>query len=197
VFYRLTIWLFRVSLRLFYHHKVVWDFDPATLPPSCIIAPNHASYLDPPIVSASWPSPLEFFAGSRLFKKAVLRWILLRLNCHPVTKGQELATIRQAIALLERKKTIVLFPEGTRSLHGDIQPLREGVALLSLRTQSPVVPCYIRGSHHAWPRSKSFPRIFGMRTVCHFGRPIFPTSHMTKKELTAAVQEELSRLESL
>jgi 1-acyl-sn-glycerol-3-phosphate acyltransferase len=194
LFYRLTVWLIWLLSRLFYRNKIIWEVAPSELPSSCIIAPNHASYLDPPLVAASWPSALDFFAGSHLFEKTFLRTVLPHLHCHPVTKGQELATIRLAIDLLLQGKSIVLFPEGTRSGGGDILPLREGVALLSIRSKRPVVPCYLKGTYDAWPRSKAIPKFFGMRTLCHFGRPVFPADYTTKQEMTAAIQAELDRL---
>jgi 1-acyl-sn-glycerol-3-phosphate acyltransferase len=181
---------------LFYRYKVEWEFDPATVG-TCIIAPNHASYLDPPLISASWPAPLYFFAGSHLFKKRLLRALLSRLHTQPVVKGKELATVRSAAQLLKSGKSIVLFPEGTRSYDGQLQELRTGVALLSTLSGCPIIPCFIQGTQKAWPKEQHYPTLFGNTTTCRFGKPIYPKSFTSKEELTQALQMELERLAKL
>lgn len=198
--YSFIIALFRIFFALFYRNKVFWEFDPKTVPGSAIIAPNHTSYLDPPLVAGSWKGSLHFFAGGHLFEKRGLRWILPRLNAHPVVKGQETMSVRLAMQLLREGKKIVVFPEGTRSKDGRMQQLQRGVAFLALQTQSPIIPCYITGTYGAWPRARRWPKLFSHRTTCIFGRPIAPFDEngnpLTKAQLTEAIQAELLRLSS-
>ena len=184
--------------KVFYHNKVEWETDPREIKGGAIIAPNHVSYLDPQLISGSWPGSITFFAGSHLFQKPILGILLRMLCCHPVEKGNELATIRTAIKLLKQGKKIVLFPEGTRSNDGVLKPLRSGVAFLALQSRCPVIPCYISGTYQAWPRSKKWPRFFGVKTICHFGRPIWPCDAsgnlVSKEALNEQLYEAISRL---
>jgi 1-acyl-sn-glycerol-3-phosphate acyltransferase len=200
LFYRLSSWAFWIVYGVLYHHKVEWEFDPAELTGPVIVAPNHVSYLDPQLVLQSWPGCLHFFAGNHLFARPLLRWLLRHLCCHPVTRGKELAAIRAALALLREGNKVVLFPEGTRSGDGTLKPLRSGVAFLAEQSQSPIVPCYVGGSYEAWPRTRKWPRLFGVRTVCRFGRPILPTdpsgARRSKETLNEMLQQSLSRLSS-
>jgi 1-acyl-sn-glycerol-3-phosphate acyltransferase len=197
--YRFVIFWFRVFFHLFYRHSTEWEFNPKELVGAAIIAPNHVSYLDPPLISAAWPKPLHFFARRRLFQKGWLAWLLPRLNTHPVEQGQEIATMRLALSLLNEGKKIVVFPEGTRSESGQIGPMRSGVSFLSLRSGAPVIPCYIEGTYEAWPRTEKKPRVRGRKTFCRFGRPIFPVradgTKLSKQEIIALIQAELERLE--
>jgi 1-acyl-sn-glycerol-3-phosphate acyltransferase len=63
-----------------------------------------------------------------------------------------------------------VFPEGTRSADGALQPARDGVAMLALRTGAPIVPIAVVGSHRVWTRGSKLPRIGG-RIVLRIGRP--------------------------
>jgi len=194
-----VIFWFRVFFHLFYRHRTEWEFDPKKLLGAAIIAPNHVSYLDPPLICAAWPKPLHFFARKTLFQKGWLAWLLPRLNTHPIEQGNEIATMRLALSLLNGGKKVVVFPEGTRSESGQIGPMRSGVAFLSFRSGVPVIPCYIEGTYEAWPRTEKKLRVKGRKTFCRFGQPIFPIrpdgTKLSKQEITALIQTELERLE--
>jgi 1-acyl-sn-glycerol-3-phosphate acyltransferase len=199
--YRFIITVFRVFFAVFYRNKIVWEVDPKTIPGAAIIAPNHTSYLDPPLVAGSWWKPLHFFAGGHLFEKRWLRWFLFHLNSHPVVKGQELASVRTALQLLREGKKIVVFPEGTRSKDGKMQQLQNGVAFLASQTGSPIIPCFIKGTYGAWPRKCRWPKLFSHRTTCIFGRPI-PSrtpdgNFIPKAQLSQSIEQELKRLSNI
>jgi 1-acyl-sn-glycerol-3-phosphate acyltransferase len=198
LFYRVARVGFRVVYGLLYNHTVEWEFDLRQLPGAAIVAPNHVSYLDPQLVSASVPGDLHFFANKRLFENKFMGWLLRRLCCHPVEKGKELATIRTAIELLNQGNRVVVFPEGTRSEDGGLRPLRNGVAFLALRSQCPIIPCYVGGSYEAWPRTRKCPRFGGVQTTCRFGPPIWPNdadgNPLSKEALNETLHKELARL---
>lgn len=194
--YKFAAILFWLFFKLFYRYKVEYEVSRELLPKGVIIAPNHTSYLDPPLVSASWKGSLHFFAGSHLFEGWFLGSLLPRIHCHPVVKGKERATIRQAISLLKEGKNIVVFPEGTRSQDGELLELKSGVAYISFMTGCPILPCYLGGTYAAWPRGQKYPK-FGASVVCKFGKPLFPQgtgSHEDKEHLTKLLEDELKRL---
>lgn len=197
-FYPFAAIAFRLVYGLIYRNSVTFEFDPKSIPGAAILAPNHVSYLDPQLISGSWPGSLQFFAGEHLFKGRLFSWLLKNLQTHPIPKGKELAVLRSALQLLKKGEKVVLFPEGTRSLEGTLKALRDGVSFLALTAKCPIIPCYIHGSYDAWPRSRKFPVLFGVRTRVLFGAPIFPVNEKneprTKQEMTDLLHQDLIRL---
>ncbi|MGR3951639.1 MAG: lysophospholipid acyltransferase family protein [Chlamydia sp.] len=161
-----------------------------------IITPNHVSYLDPPIISAVWPTPLHFFASSHLFERARwFSWILKQLSCHPLKRGSGIAAIKEGIRLIsEEGLSIVIFPEGTRSSTGMMQPLQEGAAFIAVKSQAMLIPAYISGAYQAWPRGRLFPRLFGKISI-RFGEPIDPLIESEGKSVKELVFETHQKLE--
>lgn len=193
--YRFVVFIIRIVLSIFFKHKTEYTYPPELLPKGVIIAPNHASYLDPPLVAASWKGELHFFAGAHLFKKSFLGFLLPKINCHPVVPGKERATIRQAVDLLKQGKKVVLFPEGTRSKDGRLLALKTGVAYISLLTGCPIVPCYVEGTHDAWPKGKRLPQLSRLPLLCRFGNPLFADVTKESKELlTERLEKALTQL---
>lgn len=155
-----------------------------------LLAANHASYLDPPIVTISSPREVHFLARKSLFRWPVFGLFISALNSHPISgSGRDAASFKTVMALIDAGQYVLLFPEGYRSSDGALQPIKSGVSLLALRCRCPIVPVYIHGSYEAWPRHRRFPR-WGVSTACIFGAPIDPSPYaaMEKK----AGQEALS-----
>lgn len=119
-----------------------------------ILASNHASHLDPPIVGSLIPHQVCFFARKTLWKKGFASWWLNIVGTIPVDRdgGSDVHAIKRVLQALKNDKVIILFPEGTRSQDGALQPARPGVGLLACRTQVPVVPARIFGSFDAFGR---------------------------------------------
>lgn len=192
----IVFFLIKVFFKIFFNYRVEFEVPPH-FSKGVIIAPNHASYLDPPLVAECWPGKLHFFAGSHLFRGWFLGKILTLLHSHPVVRGRERETIRQAIDLLSKGNSIVVFPEGTRSQDGTVSELKSGVAYISYKTGCPIVPCYIEGTYEAWPRGKKIPKLCRMPLVCRFGSPIYPEgddSKANKDALTKKLFLEIKRL---
>jgi 1-acyl-sn-glycerol-3-phosphate acyltransferase len=186
--YHLTKYLFRFCFYSFYRYRIYGCENPYQ--GAAIIAPNHISFLDPPLISAAWPEDTHFLAKASLFQSAWGAWLFPRLNTHPVQGSeQNLDTFRMICQLLKQGKKVVIFPEGQRSATGKLQALKSGASMLALRMHCPIIPTYIVGTYDAWPRNQRWPRL-NARVSCVFGQPIFPhdPAHQTKK----AAQEELS-----
>lgn len=168
----------------------------------CILAPNHASFYDPPVIAVSCPEEVHYMARSTLFRHKAFRWIIHNLNAVPVSGGgQDLATMKTVLALLKSDKKVTIFPEGRRTKDGKMGPMKTGVALLSVKSGKPIIPIYIFGTFDVWQRSRRLPKLSG-KTACCFGKPIYPdsVSHLEKKEaqveLTNQLEEALKGLES-
>jgi 1-acyl-sn-glycerol-3-phosphate acyltransferase len=118
-----------------------------------IMAANHQSYLDPPLVGITCKNEVYFLARKTLFEKRVLGPIISRVNALPVDLSRgDLAAFRAIMNLLKEGRRTVIFPEGTRSLTGRLQPARPGIGMIIARTLAPVVPMRIFGSFEAWPK---------------------------------------------
>src|ERR1700761_6568745 len=118
-----------------------------------IMAANHQSYLDPPLVGITCRKELYFLARKTLFEKRVLGPLISRVNALPVDLSRgDLAAFRAVMTLLKEGHRTVIFPEGTRSLNGEIQPARPGIGMIIAKTLAPVVPVRIFGSFEAWPK---------------------------------------------
>ncbi len=142
---------------------------------SAILAANHASFYDPPLLSVSTPYEVHFLARKTLFTPFLFGGLIRRLNAHPVSgKAQDVAVFKTVLRLMKEGKKVIIFPEGTRSRDGQLQSIKPGVAMLVARTGAAVIPVYLHGTFSIWPEHKKFPRIFG-KTACVFGSPLhFP-----------------------
>lgn len=115
-----------------------------------IIAANHASYLDPPLVGYAVNRECCFMAKRGLFEGVkFFTWLITFYNAFPITGAQ---TIRRALWVLERGLALVIFPEGTRGQTGTLLPFHPGVGYLARKVQSPVIPVYLANSHRAISR---------------------------------------------
>lgn len=141
-----------------------------------IIAPTHASYLEPTLVASVFlPRTLDFFASSHLFKRFFPGRFLYWLRTHPLVRGDARQALKNALLLLKEGKTIVLFPEGTRSKNGRLGELKKGVALLSEKAHCPVVPIVMSGTFEAWPPHKKWPCLVPKKPIVfRIGKPLPP-----------------------
>ncbi|HEY8665048.1 MAG TPA: lysophospholipid acyltransferase family protein [Tepidisphaeraceae bacterium] len=120
-----------------------------------ILASNHGSYLDPVVVGVPLVRPVSYFAKSELFSNHYGNLILRNLHAFPVRQGEgDLGAIREAIGRLKEGHMLNLYPEGSRSEDGRLQPVEPGLALVARRSGAPIIPVAINGSFHAWPRGQ-------------------------------------------
>jgi 1-acyl-sn-glycerol-3-phosphate acyltransferase len=147
-----------------------------------IIAPNHTSNWDPPLVGTTLPIPMHFVAKSQMFKP-VIGWLLQKGLTHPVRReGSDTQAIRKFKAILKSDQKLVMFPEGTRSRDGKLQPFKSGVATLAMWTGAPIVPVAIQGARELWPPGQPFPKFRGSVQIL-IGQPIYPSGDSSKHEI--------------
>lgn len=122
------------------------DNIPATGP--VLIVCNHLSMLDPPFVGgAARPRRVYFMSKAELFKVPPVGWVLAKVGAFPVERGgADRDAIRTAREILARGDAMVMFPEGTRSLSGNIRPFFPGAGLMALEPGVKVVPAALWGS---------------------------------------------------
>lgn len=122
-----------------------------------IIASNHQSYFDPPLVGNASDRAIYILARRSLLNVPVLGWFLPKLNVIPVDQeGVDRSALKGIIKVLKRGECALVFPEGARTMDGNLQPAQPGVGLIIARTLAPVVPVRIFGAHEALPRGGGF-----------------------------------------
>lgn len=197
-FYWLVRNFFKLCFKMFYRHKVygLEHF----IQGRGIIAPNHTSFFDPPIIAASWPEEISFLARKSLFASPIFGHMISNLNAYPVDgTTQDLSSIKLVCKLLSENKKVVIFPEGIRSRNGELGTIKSGIGMLSLRCQAPVIPVYISGVFYIWNRFRKFPKLTG-NMACIFGSPIDwqAFTHLSKKEaqeaLSMSVKQAIAQL---
>lgn len=141
-----------------------------------LFAANHCSHLDPPLLGAQSPHRVRFFARKSLWKPGIPAWWMDHIECIPVDRdGADVGALKKTIAALDSGDVVILFPEGTRSLDGTLQPAKSGVGMIACKSQVPVVPARLFGSFEAFGRGDKFPRPHPVSYV--FGRPLAPTDY--------------------
>lgn len=153
-----------------------------------IVACNHISFWDPPLVGASIPRPMHFVAKAELFENRLFGALLRSYNAIPIHRGtQARAGLRGAEEVLSAGGAVLIFPEGTRNRSRTLLPPRAGVARLSAATRSPVLPACITGSNQI---RRSMLRKVPIRIT--FGSPMMPPrSDRLEREVARAYASEV------
>ena len=139
-----------------------------------LVVSNHVSFLDPPLIGASYHQPIYYLARKTLFK-GPFAWLLPRIQVIPVERGKaDMAGLKRVLAMLKDNQRVLLFPEGTRSPDGTLQEPEAGVGFIIAKCGTPVVPMRIFGAHEAFPRNSKLPRPGRVHVVA--GPPVDFTS---------------------
>lgn len=170
------------------------------LPRPCVLAANHRSFFDPPFVGMWQPLPLSYFARASLWQMPFVRFMLQLMYGIPVDRDHPGASsTRGAIQRLRQGISVLVFPEGTRTRTGRLQPMRDGPALFARRAGVPVVPIYLHRSEAVWPRGRPLPRLWGASIELRIGRPLTPPAHLPPhlqdRWVTRAVEAWMHRQE--
>ncbi|MCK5218901.1 1-acyl-sn-glycerol-3-phosphate acyltransferase [bacterium] len=151
--YRIILALAELMLRLFFRLKVKhWKKIPQR--GGLLLASNHASFLDPPIIAVGVRHrEIHFMARSTLFKRGGFGRIISSVNAHPVVRGQGPNQDWELFKeVLKSGGSLLVFPEGTRTKNGELQRGKTGFAKLAYMSKMPVYPAYIHHSYEAWPK---------------------------------------------
>ncbi len=128
-----------------------------------ILCSNHVSLLDPIVLGIAVPRPISFMAKRELFEKPILGSIVRGLNSFPVDReGSDISAIRTSLKVLKEGKLLGIFPEGTRVKEMDLDNAKPGVALIGVKSKSPIIPAYIDSNY----------RLFSKVTI-RIGEPIY------------------------
>lgn len=172
--YGICHYAIRVLYDMFFRGEVVGVDH---LPPrgGFVLAANHASFLDPPLIGCQISRQIAYFARKTLWKRGFASWWLDTVGTIPVDRdgGQDVSAIKRVLRALKEERGLILFPEGTRTLDGELQSAKPGVGFIACRTQVPVVPVRIFGSYEACGKGR--PLRLGTPITIVFGKPIPPS----------------------
>ena len=167
--------------------RVVWRVTPAGVDRipregALIVAPTHESYLDPFVVGAYLPRSLRYMARRTLFVEetaagerrrriasAFGRWAEV-IEVDKVGGGRD--AVRACLDALAEGAAVLIFPEGTRSVTGEVREFDPGVGLLALRSGAPVLPVSIDGTRRIWGKGRKYPRFGAGPVRLVFGEPV-------------------------
>lgn len=187
-----TYWFFKnlakLLAKIFFRFRVI---HPERLPQSggLILAANHQSYFDPPLVGICSKRAVHYLARKTLMEWPFFGPLFPDMNVIPVDRdGNDMSALKTVIRKIKEGEGVVLFPEGTRSRDGKLQPGQAGVGLVIAKTLAPVVPVRIFGSYEAFPRGSKGVKFHPIRVV--IGEPI----HFTKEDVANADRDTYRQL---
>ena len=165
--------------------------------PVAVYAANHTSYMDTPVVFASLPFQFRILAKKELWPIAFIGWYLARSGQIPIDTDNPRATLSSlgvAVKALRSGMPLFVFPEGGRTMTGELQPFLSGAAYLAIRAQVPLVPIALSGvydllpihTHHFYP---------GPMTLT-VGEPI-PTEGLTPRQVEELTERLRSAIEAM
>ncbi len=166
-------WLLsRAYLHLYHRYRVYGRKRIPNPRPGMLIAGNHASFVDPLAIGSAFYFPVWYLARTTLFESSrFFGWLIASVNSIPISRERlDLKTIRQTKALCEQGKSVVIFPEGTRSKDGELQKGLAGVGLFVDKIGADILPVYVEGSFQAFSRKSRFPRPVRIRV--NIGAPL-------------------------
>lgn len=141
-----------------------------------LLVSNHQSFLDPVLTGLAIHRELSFMARESLLRLGLLSRLFVSLNAFGVRRGTaDVSAIKEALRRLKAGAILTVFPEGTRTRDGSVQPMHAGVVLLARRAQVPMVPTLILGAFECWPRTRKFP-LPGPILVA-YARPLRPDDY--------------------
>jgi 1-acyl-sn-glycerol-3-phosphate acyltransferase len=191
--------LSRLLARLFFSFRVIHR-ERMLNEGGVILAMNHQSYLDPPLAGICCDRPIYFLARKTLLEWPILGPIFPSLNVVSVDQERaDMSALKTVIRLVKAGHCTVVFPEGSRTLDGNLQPAQPGLGLIIAKTLAPVVPMRIFGAREAFPRGGR-PRPHPITIV--IGEPIRFTredivehGRETYQKLSERVLERIAALE--
>jgi 1-acyl-sn-glycerol-3-phosphate acyltransferase len=149
-----------------------------------LVASNHQSYLDPPLIGNLYKDEMVYLARKTLFTP-ITRWVYRNWNAIPVDQDRpDMASLKTIIRKLKEGNRVVVFPEGSRTLDGELGEAAPGIGLVAVKSGVPIQPVRISGAREALPRGSA--RIRFARITVSVGPPI----HLTPEEIKAAKGKE-------
>ena len=179
-----------IFFRVFYNLRVEGARNiPAKGP--YVLCVNHTSFLDGFIVAASVSFRTEldlfFIAFRRYFTVPIVRNFVKRARIIPIDATEIIEAMQGSSFILREGKALCIFPEGARSIDGQVKEFKKGIGIIAKELDVPLVSVFIKGAFEAWPRIKRFPRLYHIKIK--FGNPLTPGA-LIRKGMSLGAKEE-------
>jgi len=139
-----------------------------------IIAANHMSYLDIPLLGCSLKRRADFIGKAELFRNPIVSFFFRRLGGFPIKRqGADRSAIAEAVRRLKAGRVVVFYPEGRRSEDGQLQQPKPGIGMVAAKAQVPIIPALIEGTEQVLPKRSR--RLKFHPVVIRFGPPLDPS----------------------
>ncbi|EDY83994.1 Acyltransferase domain protein [Verrucomicrobiia bacterium DG1235] len=168
-----------------------------------ILAVNHASHFDPPLIGCLLPRPINFFARKTLWFNKGASWWLDSVGTIPVDRDgdSDIKAMKATLSTLKNGGLLSLFPEGTRSPDGKLQTAKPGIGLIAAKSQATVIPCRIFNSSKVLSKGKALPN-FDLSVHMRYGSPLPPSAYDPGREagkeryqiVANRIMEEIAKL---
>ncbi|MCR5176357.1 MAG: 1-acyl-sn-glycerol-3-phosphate acyltransferase [Anaerovibrio sp.] len=193
MFYSILKFILTILFGILFRPRVVGR-ENVPLEGGMIMAANHLSNWDPPVVGTYMPRPVAYMAKEELFSPAIAGVIIRNLYAFPVKRGAaDRGAIKTALGILKQGLCLGVFPEGTRSKDGKTHKAESGVALLAAMGKVPVVPTAIIGTNKIFQNGGFLPRL-----QIIFGEPVyFEGKHNDKEELANFSKKIMDKIDNL
>lgn len=161
-----------------------------------VFVSNHHSYLDIPCLLAVVPQRLRFMAKVSLFKIPLFGWAIRAAGFIPIDRKNRSTAVKSfdlAGSRIRKGNSIVVFPEEGRSRTREMRPFQRGAFLLALRSELPIVPVAVQGTHDIMPVGRL--RIYPRPVVVRASQPIETAgmSIRTKDDLIERTRAEIEK----
>lgn len=157
-----------------------------------ILVSNHQSFMDPVFATMALHREGNYMARDSLFVNPIFGRLIASLNAYPVKRGAaDIGAIKESLRRLKHGSVIVLFPEGTRTEDGRINPMLPGVGAIALKARVPIVPTLIDGVYQTWPKGRLLPSPGDV--VIEYGAPLMPEEYagLTADQLMVEIRRRL------
>ena len=170
---------FGAAFRTIFGMRIVGEENLITEGP-VLVASNHQSFLDPPLIGNLYKTEMVFLARKSLFKGPAT-WVYPQWNAIPVDQDRpDMASLKTIIRKLKEGHRVLVFPEGARTVDGSLGEAAPGIGLIAAKSGVPIQPVRISGARDALPRGSS--RIRFARITVTVGKPIY----LSPEELKAS-----------
>lgn len=144
-----------------------------------VICSNHIGNLDPVLIAAMIPRRLNYMGKKELFENKLFAFIIRNLGAFPVDRESGgLSAIKASIRLLKKEEVFAMFPEGTRTLKEDSENVKPGIAMISIKGKSPIIPIHIDSNYKIFKDIK-----------INIGKPIYYDEYFDQKISTEKYKE--------
>lgn len=152
MFYKIILGIMKFLFKIFYRVDVSGLENLEDLDKPYILCSNHIHVFDPVAISINIDDQISWMGKKELFEKRFLGKLLYKFGAFPVDRDAGLSALRTSMKLLRQDKILGIFPEGTRVKNMDYENAKPGVALLSIKTKTPLVPIHIQSSYRIFSK---------------------------------------------